>query len=170
MYHCREKGIYWDRYRNRFIIDRRGILRSFTYPQVADVYVYCARHHTVPTAEQVADSLEKKLETTLKKFVKDSATSEAKDTIRDYLLGKLGMPQAPAPVALAQKVIDAAATVLGEMYLQTKVANNKAIKAYWADISPNYDVETYCKWVIYSWVQDPENGPYYTVYAPNLRG
>lgn len=169
MYHCHETGVYWDRYKNRFIIDRRGNLRSFEYPQVADVFVYCAKHYGAVLAEEVADNLEAKLKTTLGKFVKDSATSEAKDTIRDYLLGKIGVPQVPGPIGLAQKVIDAAAVALGEAYLQTKVANNKAIKAYWADITPTYSVDTYCKWVIYSWVQDPENGPYYTVYAPNLR-
>ena len=175
MYHCREQGVHWDRYKGggRWIIDRNGHLRMFEYPQVADVFVYCCKHHGVPLANQVANSLEAKLATTLASFVKDSLVAEikgnAKDALRDYLLGVAKLPVIPGPVGLAQKVIEAAATALGEGYLQGQVANHKRSGLYTCDFSPASGVDAYCNYVISSWVEDPVNGPYYTVYAPDLR-
>jgi hypothetical protein len=54
-------------------------------------------------------------------------------------------------------------TVLGEWTIKQQIEMNKAWKNYSCTISPTYDVDKYCNWVLYSWIIDPQNGPYYRV-------
>jgi hypothetical protein len=159
-YKLREQSISYDRFFNKWKVGSRY---EFEFPQLADVFVYCWKQYGPSVAEEVAKDLKEKLDMTIAKFVGKAATAEAVDTVKDALLGLGGAPQAPTPVAMALKILDCMGTVLGEWTIKQQIEMNKNWKNYSCTISPTYDVDKYCNWVLYSWIIDPVNGPYYRV-------
>lgn len=167
MYRCREKVVRYDQWASKPY--KVGAYR-FEYPQVADVFAYCFRHYGQKIAEEVANKLEAMLATTLKKFVKDKVAGEVKDYLLDKVKEKLGVPSLPGPLGIAQKIIDCAVEVGGHTYIKNAVQNHKTGKMYWCnEYSPSSSLDEYVYFVLYSWVIDPENGPYYTTILPGSR-
>lgn len=162
-YHLREKSITYNRYYNEWEVGRQY---KFKYPQLADIFVYCWRNYGPSVAQDVIQNLTTKLDMTVAKYVKSAVASEAKGAIQDFLLGLAGAPSLPGPAALAVKVLEAAGVVLGDAYLKTKIEMNKAHRNYTCDFSPATDTDVYCDFVLYSWIIDPTNGPYYTTILP----
>lgn len=167
MYHCREGVVRYNKYATKAY--RVGAY-NFEYPQVADVFAYCFRHYGSKLAIEVGEKLEALLATTLKSFVKDKVVGEVKDYLLDKLKEKVGMPSLPGPIGLAQKIIDCAVEVGGHMYIKTAVQNHKNGKMYWCnEYSPSSSLDEYVYFVLYSWVIDPENGPYYHTILPGSK-
>lgn len=163
MYRTKERGVRYDSIYKAWYA---GKDYRFEYPQMADVFAYCWQNFSPDVGQNIAKILKDKLETTLSKYVKDSVVSEAKDQVKDLLLGKLGAPGVPPPVALAMKLVETAATILGHAYLKGTIQQNKAIKYYFGTYSPKHNPDLYCDYVLYSWFIDPENGPYYQTIVP----
>lgn len=168
MYRCREKSVRYNEWsvKSAYVVGAY----AFEYPQIADVFAYCFRYYGPAIAQQVAEKLQKMLETTLQSFVKDKVVDEVKSYLLDKLKEAVGMPSAPPPVAIAKKVIDAVVEVAGHLYIQTAVQNHKAIKSYWCtEYNPKNDLDQYVYFVLYSWVIDPEHGPYYPTILPGSK-
>jgi hypothetical protein len=162
-YRLRERSITYNRYYNEWEVGRQY---RFAYPQLADVFVHVWKNYGPKAAQDVIENLKTKLDMTIARYVKNAVTSEAKGAVTDFLLGLGGAPGLPGPAGLAVKVLEAAGVVLGDAYLKTKIEMNKANRNYTCDFSPASDTDLYCDFVLYSWIIDPVNGPYYTTYVP----